>query len=96
VAESSKTPPRSDELPVTSSVPTKVPEEQAALFREVLIVLEEKQVPYAVSGAFALRAHTGICRLIKDLDLFMTAKTSCDAFPYLRERAFECAVCDPV
>jgi hypothetical protein len=83
-------------LPVTSSVPTDVPEEQAALFREVLTVLEEKQVPYAVSGAFALRAHTGICRLTKDLDLFMTAKTSCDVVPYLRERGFECAVCDPV
>ena len=73
-----------------------IPEEQAALFREVLGVLEERQVPYAVSGAFALRAHTGICRFTKDLDLFMTAKTSCDVFPYLRERGFECDICDPV
>jgi hypothetical protein len=96
VAESSNTLSRSDVLPVTSSVPTDVPEEQAALFREVLTVLEEKQVPYAVSGAFALRAHTGICRLTKDLDVFMTARTSCGVLPYLRERGFECAVCDPV
>jgi hypothetical protein len=96
VSESSKTPSRCEVLPVTSSVPTDVPEEQAALFREVLTVLEEKQVPYAVSGAFALRAHTGICRLTKDLDLFMTAKTCCNVVPYLRERGFECAVCDPV
>jgi predicted nucleotidyltransferase len=73
-----------------------VPEEQATLFREVLGVLEEKWVPYAVSGAFALRAHTGICRFTKDLDLFMTAKTSCEVFPYLRERGFECDICDPV
>src|ERR1700677_3286168 len=84
------------ELPVTSSLPTHVPAEQASLFREVLLALEEKQVPYAVSGAFALRAHTGICRLTKDLDLFMTAKTCCNVVPYLRERGFECAVCDPV
>jgi predicted nucleotidyltransferase len=73
-----------------------VPEEQATLFREVLMALEEKQVPYAVSGAFALRAHTGICRSTKDLDLFMTAKTSCNVFPYLRERGFDCEVRDPV
>lgn len=86
----------SEDLPVTSSTPTDVPEEQAALFREVLTALEQKQVPYAVSGAFALRAHTGICRFTKDLDLFMTAKTSREIFPYLRERGFDCVVSDPV
>ena len=85
-----------ESLPVTSSIPMDVPEEQAALFREVLTALEERKVPYAISGAFALRAHTGICRFTKDLDLFMTAKTSCDVFPHLRECGFECDVCDPV
>lgn len=74
--ESSKSAHRGEDLPVTSSIPMEVPEEQATLFREVLTALEEKHVPYAVSGAFALRAHTGICRFTKDLDLFMTAKTS--------------------
>jgi len=73
-----------------------VPEEQAALFREVLIALEQKHVPYAVSGAFALRQHTGICRFTKDLDLFMTARTVCDVLPILGERGFECEVVDPV
>lgn len=81
---------------MTSSVPTDVPEEQASLFQEVLTVLEEKHLPYAVSGAFALRQHTGICRFTKDLDLFMTAETSKEAFAYLRERGFECEICDPV
>jgi len=85
-----------ESLPVTSSVPTEVPDEQATLFEEVLTVLEEKHVPYAVSGAFALRQHTGICRFTKDLDLFMTAETSKEAFTHLRERGFECEVCDPV
>lgn len=73
-----------------------MPEEQAALFREVLLALEEKEVPYAVSGAFALRQHTGICRVTKDLDLFMTAGTALRALPYLQERGFECEVRDPV
>jgi hypothetical protein len=85
-----------ESLPVTSSVPMKVPEEQATLFQEVLTVLEEKRVRYAVSGAFALRQHTGICRFTKDLDLFMTAETSQEAFVYLQQRGFECEVCDPV
>jgi hypothetical protein len=83
-------------LPVTSSMPTEIPEQQAALFREVLLVLEEKKFSYAVSGAFALRQHTGICRFTKDLDLFMTASTSREVLLYLEQRGFECEVRDPV
>jgi hypothetical protein len=83
-------------LPVTSSMPGEIPQEQSALFREVLTALEEKHVSYAVSGAFALRQHTGICRLTKDLDLFMTACTCIRILPYLRERGFACEVVDPV
>jgi len=83
-------------LPITSSMPMKVPEEQAILFHEVLIALEQKHIPYAVSGAFALRQHTGICRFTKDLDLFMTARTVCEVLPILCERGFECEVVDPV
>ncbi len=77
-------------------MPMDIPEQQASLFREVLLILEEKHVPYAVSGAFALRQHTGICRFTKDLDLFMTARTSSTVLTYLREHGFECEVRDPV
>jgi hypothetical protein len=73
-----------------------IPEEQASLYREVLTVLEEKCVPYAVSGAFALRHHTGICRFTKDLDLFLTAENAPRALSYLTQRGFHCEVCDPV
>jgi hypothetical protein len=83
-------------LPVSSSIPTEVPQEQAKLFHELLSALEKNHLPYAVSGAFALRQHTGICRVTKDLDLFMTASTVCDALPILRESGFECEVVDPV
>lgn len=83
-------------LPVTSSMPTEIPEQQATLFREVLLALEEKNFPYAVSGAFAMRQHTGICRFTKDLDLFMTASTSREVLSYLEESGFVCEVRDPV
>jgi Nucleotidyl transferase of unknown function (DUF2204) len=77
-------------------MPTEIPEQQATLFREVLLVLEENRFPYAVSGAFALRQHTGICRFTKDLDLFMTAPTSREVLLHLEQRGFECEVRDPV
>ena len=83
-------------LPITSSVPTELPEKQEALAREVLIELGEQRIPYAVAGAFALLQHTEICRSTKDLDLFLTAKNWALALRYLQEHGFQCEVCDPV
>ena len=84
------------DLPETSSSPSQVPERQRTLFQEVLSLFEEKQIPYAVSGAFALREHTGIYRDTKDLDIFLTTETAVTAMKHLQERGFECEVCDPV
>jgi hypothetical protein len=83
-------------LPSTSSLPSKDPAEQVALFRDVLTTLEKSRIPYAVSGAFALRQHTGICRFTKDLDLFLTAENSSAALACLRQVELECEVFDPV
>jgi hypothetical protein len=80
----------------TSSEPLKLPPEQERLFREILELFEKQKVPYAVAGAFALQAHTGICRDTKDLDLFLTSENAVTALSLLREKGFECEVCDPV
>jgi Nucleotidyl transferase of unknown function (DUF2204) len=97
VPEPLKSPSKSEELlPSTSSFPSKAPAEQMALFRDVLTALEDGRMPYAVSGAFALRHHTGICRFTKDLDLFLTSKNSPAALSCLRQVGLECEVFDPV
>jgi Nucleotidyl transferase of unknown function (DUF2204) len=88
--------PESEEVPKTSSFPSEGPREQVELFHDVLQVLENNRVPYAVSGAFALRQHTGICRFTKDLDLFVTAQTAATAMKYLESAGMECDVPDPV
>ena len=88
--------PEPEELPVTSSEPPDLPPEQESLFREVLVTLEGKHVPFAVSGAFALQEHTGICRWTKDLDIFLTSQNATLALGYLEQKGFECEVCDPV
>lgn len=80
----------------TSSIPQQLPEKQESLFREVLSVLEEKAVPFAVSGAFALRQHTGISRFTKDLDLFLSSVDVPKALAELREHGFVCEMVDPV
>jgi hypothetical protein len=85
-----------ESLPVTSSIPSELPEEQEALAREVLVALEQQRIPFAVAGAYALLQHTGICRTTKDLDLFLTSENWMPALKHLQGRGFHCEVCDPV
>jgi|HubBroStandDraft_2_1064218.scaffolds.fasta_scaffold07299_2 hypothetical protein len=85
-----------ESLPVTSSVPSELPEKQEALAREVLVALEQQRIPFAVAGAYALLQHTGICRTTKDLDLFLASESWLPTLRYLKGRGFHCEVCDPV
>ena len=89
-------PPVPEVLPLTSSTPQTLPKKQEELFRGVLKLLEGNSIPFAVSGAFALRLHTGICRDTKDLDIFLPAEAVSRALACLSGRGYECEVCDPV
>jgi hypothetical protein len=85
-----------EKLPISSSKPPEFAPEQEQLFREVLTLLNDGEVPYVISGAFALREHTGICRDTKDLDVFLPAEAVGPAMQKLQQRGFECEVTDPV
>ena len=56
----------SESSSLTSATPQKLPKKQKALFRDVLMLLNQAGVPFAVSGAIALQKHTGICRDTKE------------------------------
>ncbi len=83
-------------LPVSSSLEPDFAADQKKLFREVLQLLNDRAVPYAVSGAFALQAHTGIWRDTKDLDLFLRSADVPAALRYLEQDGFETSVADPL
>ena len=83
-------------LPKTSSHPSQASADQVGLFQDVLSALKDSGIPFAVSGAFSLRQHTGICRYTKDLDLFLTAENAPAALCCLRDAGMECEVTDPV
>jgi hypothetical protein len=87
-------PPESGNL--TSSTPPTLPKKQGAFFRDVLTILEEKSIQFAVAGAFALQHHTGICRETKDLDIFLPAEETPQALAGLQQHGFKCEVRDPV
>jgi hypothetical protein len=84
------------ELPVSTSVAPEFPPEQRALFCEVLQHLNRTEIPYVVSGAFALQQHTGIWRDTKDLDLFLPANVVPETLRHLQEEGFETEIRDPV
>lgn len=58
--------------------------------------MNRANIPYVVSGAFALQHHTGIWRNTKDLDLFLPAAAVPEALRHLKEHGFEVEICDPV
>jgi hypothetical protein len=89
------TPKADTQVIVTTSKPRRLPGGQAALFKEVLLLLETLKCSYAVAGAFALRQHTGISRYTKDLDVFLTAETASEVLPVFGENGFRDEVCDP-
>ena len=81
---------------MSSSTPPVFAPEQRALFIEVLRHLIAQQIPFAISGAFALHQHTGIWRDTKDLDLFLIHEDVPRALELLTAGDFEAEVCDPV
>jgi hypothetical protein len=93
---SKRTRPLPEAVPLTSSTPPKLPKKQEELYRDVLTLLEEKKIPIAVSGAFALQFHTGICRETKDLDIFLSTEDASIALACLSNQGFEVEVCDPI
>src|SRR5689334_13617231 len=83
-------------LPVSSSQPPVFSQDQESLFREVIQLLEQKRVPFVISGAFALHEHTGIWRDTKDLDLFLPTPEVTRALKVLEEDGFATEILDPV
>ena len=83
-------------LPVCTSEPPTFPSEQVQLFRDVLLFMNEKSIPYVVSGTFALHEHTGIWRQTKDMDLFVTPGDMRRALELFKAAGYETWVKDPV
>ena len=85
-----------DAPPLTSASATPLPPEATALYRDVLLAMNEHGIPYAVAGAFALQKYTGIWRVTKDLDLFVKAADVPAALEHLCKQGFRCETLDPV
>lgn len=64
-------------------------------YQKALKVLNKKEIPYLVGGAFALRHYTGIHRDTKDLDLFCKAEDYPQILKLFAEEGMDTEVTDP-
>src|SRR5882724_13665539 len=86
----------SAKVAVSSSSPPQFPAKQKQFFREALELMKRRNIPFAVSGAFALHEHTGIWRDTKDLDLFLPAGEVGRALALLEKDGFDTEIRDSV
>ena len=87
-----------DAKPVATSTLVEMPldQKEASFYKNVLQLLNRHRIPYAIAGAFALHQHTGIWRVTKDLDVFLTAESLSRAVSILSKRGFKCEITDAV
>lgn len=62
--------------------------ETQMFYRTTVTTLERARIPFLVGGAYALGLYTGIQRLTKDLDLFISAKDAAAALAALGEAGY--------
>ncbi len=91
-----KHPPKSDTAALVTASSAPLPPKAISLYRDVLEAMNERGIPYAVAGAFALQKYTGIRRRTKDLDLFLKPTDVPAALDHLCKQGFDCETLDPV
>ena len=74
--------------------PFEVPKEHGRLYRRALQALNESEIPYVVSGAFAMYAYTGLWRNTKDLDVFVKRESVGKALLALETAGFDVELTD--
>jgi hypothetical protein len=68
--------------------------DQSRFYHRLVKTLIESEIPFTVGGAFALRAHTGIRRETKDLDVFCRPGDFHRMMNHLNEAGFNTEVID--
>ena len=65
-----------------------------AFYSEVLRLMAESEIPFLVSGTYALASYTGIDRPTKDVDVFAKAGDALKMLSFFKERGFDVEMVD--
>jgi nucleotidyltransferase DUF2204 len=79
-------------LPEDSPFEPSAPAEK--FYSEVVRLMAESEIPFLLSGTYALACYTGISRPTKDVDVFAKAGDSLRLLSYFKEKGFEVQVMD--
>lgn len=64
-------------------------------YQRALMVLLDAEIPFLVGGGYAVFAHTGIARMTKDIDLFLTEDDVSLALHALSSAGYHCELAYP-
>ena len=63
-------------------------------YSEVIRLMAESEIPFLLSGTYALACYTGISRPTKDVDVFATAGDCLKLLNFFKERGFDIQMVD--
>jgi hypothetical protein len=72
----------------------KPPPAAEAFYSEVLQLMAKSEIPFLVSGTYALASYTGIDRPTKDVDVFAKAGDALKMLHYFKEHGFDVEIVD--
>src|SRR5256885_16514891 len=72
----------------------KPPPAAEAFYSEVLKLMARSEIPFLVSGTYALASYTGIDRPTKDVDVFAKAGDALKLLHYCKEHGFDVEIVD--
>ena len=79
-------------LPEASYFEPSAPAEE--FYSEVIQLMAQSEIPFLLSGTYALACYTGISRPTKDVDVFATAGDTLKMLNYFKERDFDIGMVD--
>jgi len=65
-----------------------------AFYSEVLQLMATSEIPFLVSGTYALASYTGIDRPTKDVDVFAKAGNALKMLHFFKEQGFDVEIVD--
>jgi hypothetical protein len=80
--------------PLTPPQDLAATEPAEAFYSEVVRLMAESEIPFLLSGTYALSCYTGIIRPTKDVDVFAKAGDALRLLSFFKERGFDVQVVD--
>ena len=83
-----------DELTTLERTLYEAPPEREEFYTEVIELLARSDIPFLLSGSYALACYTGIVRPTKDVDFFSTAGDCLKSLSFFKKHGYDVEIVD--